>query len=81
MKHRLISPAKCWSMFLTVRCGCCILLCRSITEEIYQALPGSAETIMTQEWPDAAKLPTWPEESADFEQLMDYIKAVRASPQ
>ena len=50
-----------------------------ITEEIYQALPGSAETIMTQEWPDAAKLPTWPEESADFEQLMDYIKAVRAT--
>ena len=50
-----------------------------ITEEIYQALPGSAETIMTQSWPEAETLPTWPEESADFETLMDYIKAVRAS--
>ena len=49
------------------------------TEEIYQALPGSAETIMTQSWPEAETLPTWPEESADFETLMDYIKAVRAS--
>ena len=50
-----------------------------ITEEIYQALPGSAETIMTQSWPEAETLPTWPEESTDFETLMDYIKAVRAS--
>ena len=48
-----------------------------ITEEIYQALPGSAETIMTQEWPDASKMTTWPQECADFEVLMDYIKAVR----
>ncbi len=38
-----------------------------ITEEIYQALPGSAETIMTQEWPDAGKMTTWPQECADFE--------------
>ena len=45
-----------------------------ITEEIYQALPGSEETIMTQSWPNADTLPTWPEESADFETLMDYIK-------
>ena len=50
-----------------------------ITEEIYQALPGSEETIMTQTWPNAESLPTWPEESADFETLMDYIKAVRAT--
>ena len=50
-----------------------------ITEEIYQALPGSEETIMTQSWPNADTLPTWPEESADFETLMDYIKAVRAT--
>ena len=48
-----------------------------ITEEIYQALPGSAETIMTQEWPDAGKMTAWPQECADFEVLMDYIKAVR----
>ncbi|MGN0974828.1 MAG: valine--tRNA ligase [Gemmiger sp.] len=48
-----------------------------ITEEIYQSLPGSAETIMTQDWPvfDAAR--DWPEECADFEKLMAYIKAVR----
>ena len=50
-----------------------------ITEEIYQALPGSAETIMTQPWPDAQQLPTWPAESADFETMMEYIKAVRAT--
>ena len=50
-----------------------------ITEEIYQALPGSAETIMTQSWPDAQQLPTWPAESADFETMMEYIKAVRAT--
>ena len=50
-----------------------------ITEEIYQALPGSEETIMTQSWPNADTLPTWPEESADFETLMDYIKTVRAT--
>ena len=48
-----------------------------ITEEIYQALPGSAETIMTQEWPDVGKMTAWPQECADFEVLMDYIKAVR----
>ena len=50
-----------------------------ITEEIYQALPGSAETIMTQDWPDAAAMRSWPQECADFEILMDYIKAVRAT--
>ncbi|MGN0652172.1 MAG: class I tRNA ligase family protein, partial [Gemmiger sp.] len=50
-----------------------------ITEEIYQALPGSAETIMTQQWPDAAAMQSWPQECADFEVLMDYIKAVRAT--
>ena len=49
-----------------------------ITEEIYQALPGSAQTIMNETWPSAADMQTWPEETADFEKLMDYIKAVRA---
>ena len=34
---------------------------------------------MTQTWPAAETLPTWPQESADFETLMDYIKAVRAT--
>ena len=50
-----------------------------ITEEIYQALPGSAETIMTQTWPGNLSLQSWPEETADFETLMAYIKAVRAT--
>ena len=50
-----------------------------ITEEIYQALPGSAETIMTQTWPGNLEMKTWPEETADFETLMAYIKAVRAT--
>ena len=50
-----------------------------ITEEIYQSLPGSAETIMNEAWPDAAAMQSWPQECADFETLMDYIKAVRAT--
>ena len=50
-----------------------------VTEEIYQALPGSAETIMTQSWPVFDTEHDWPEECADFEKLMDYIKAVRAA--
>ena len=49
-----------------------------ITEELYQALPGCGETIMLQSWPANEEMPTWPEECADFEKLMDYIKAVRA---
>ena len=49
-----------------------------ITEELYQALPGCGETIMLQTWPANEELPTWPGECADFEKLMDYIKAVRA---
>jgi len=49
-----------------------------ITEELYQALPGSAETIMLETWPGSEELPAWPQECADFEKVMDYIKAVRA---
>ena len=48
-----------------------------ITEEIYQALPGSTETIMTQLWPGNEDMKIWDEDCADFEKLMDYIKAVR----
>ncbi|MGN0984653.1 MAG: valine--tRNA ligase, partial [Gemmiger sp.] len=50
-----------------------------LTEELYQALPGCAETIMLETWPGKEEMPTWPEECADFEKLMDYIKAVRAT--
>ena len=49
-----------------------------ITEEIYQALPGSAETIMNEKWPGDENMKVWAEDCADFEKLMDYIKAVRA---
>ena len=49
-----------------------------ITEEIYQALPGSGETIMLETWPGSLEMPVWAGECADFEKLMDYIKAVRA---
>ena len=48
-----------------------------ITEEIYQSLPGSAETIMTQSWPVFDAAHDWPDECADFETMMAYIKAVR----
>ena len=49
-----------------------------VTEAIYQSLPGSAETIMDQAWPVFDAAHDWPEEEADFNKLMDYIKAVRA---
>ena len=49
-----------------------------ITEELYQALPGSSETIMTEKWPGDENMKIWAEDCADFEKLMDYIKAVRA---
>ena len=48
-----------------------------ITEELYQALPGSGETIMTAAWPTADPACSWPEEEEAFEKVMDYIKAVR----
>ena len=48
-----------------------------ITEELYQALPGSGETIMTAAWPTADLARSWPEEEQAFEKVMDYIKAVR----
>ena len=48
-----------------------------ITEELYQALPGSAETIMTQSWPTFDEAHNWAAEEEAFEKVMDYIKAVR----
>ena len=48
-----------------------------ITEELYQALPGSAETIMTQSWPTFDEAHNWAGEEEAFEKVMDYIKAVR----
>ena len=49
-----------------------------ITEEIYRALPGTSETIMTEQWPVFTEELNFAAEEADFEKLMDYIKAVRA---
>ena len=46
-----------------------------ITEELYQALPGSAETIMTQAWPTFDAAHNWAAEEEAFEKVMDYIKA------
>ena len=48
-----------------------------ITEELYQALPGSGESIMIQSWPTFDEAHNWAEEEEAFEKVMDYIKAVR----
>lgn len=49
-----------------------------ITEEIYTALPGTKETLVTENWPvyDAAQ--SYEKEEQSFEKVMDLIKAVRA---
>ena len=39
----------------------------------YQALPGSAETIMTQSWPTFDEAHNWADEEEAFEKVMDYI--------
>ncbi len=49
-----------------------------ITEEIYHALPGSAETIMTQRWPEFDPAFSFADDEADFTRIVDLIKAVRA---
>ncbi|MEG2660876.1 MAG: valine--tRNA ligase [Oscillospiraceae bacterium] len=48
-----------------------------ITEEIYDALPGSGKTIMTQEWPCYTEHLAFSAEEEDFQKVMDLIKAVR----
>ena len=48
-----------------------------VTEEIYQALPGAEETIMTQPWPRAEDLPAFPAEEEAFEQVVALIRAIR----
>lgn len=49
-----------------------------ITEEIYRALPGAGESIMVEQWPAFCETLNFAADEADFEKLMDYIKAVRA---
>jgi len=48
-----------------------------ITEEIWQALPHEGESIMICEWPDAEKMPAYPEEEAAIAKVMAAIRAVR----
>ena len=48
-----------------------------ITEEIYRALPGAGGSIMVEQWPVFCKELDFAADEADFEMLMDYIKAVR----
>ena len=49
-----------------------------ITEEIYQALPGSEKTIMTQSWPEHTEQLNFAKDEEDFTKIVDLIKAVRA---
>ncbi len=48
-----------------------------ITEEIWQALPHEGETIMVSSWPTACDSLNFAIEEAEFEKVMDVIKAVR----
>ncbi|MEG0762477.1 MAG: valine--tRNA ligase [Oscillospiraceae bacterium] len=48
-----------------------------ITEEIYLALPQNSKTIMIQEWPIYREEMSYDDEEADFQKVMDLIKAVR----
>ncbi len=48
-----------------------------VTEKLYQALPGSAETIMLQSWPVYTDAFRFEKEEADFEKIVALIKAVR----
>ncbi len=49
-----------------------------ITEEIYGALPGGEETIMTTPWPTPEAPLAFTEEAADFDAVVELIRAVRA---
>ncbi len=49
-----------------------------ITEEIYTALPGAAETLIDRPWPVYDEALHFAAEEEGFEKVMDLIKAVRA---
>ena len=49
-----------------------------ITEEIYQALPGSEKTIMTQQWPIFQDELNFAQDEVNFTKIVELIKAVRA---
>ncbi len=48
-----------------------------ITEEIWQALPHEGESIMVSSWPTACESLNFTTEEAEFEKVMNVIKAVR----
>ncbi|MDO4816773.1 MAG: valine--tRNA ligase [Bacillota bacterium] len=49
-----------------------------ITEEIWQALPHEGEALMIADYPKFSEELNFPEDEANFEMVMDAIKAVRA---
>ena len=49
-----------------------------ITEEIWQALPHDGEALMIEHYPEFDEALSFPEDEANFEMVMDAIKAVRA---
>ena len=48
-----------------------------ITEELYQALPGSEDTIMRRSWPTYDERLSFPEEADTMESIMDVIRSIR----
>ncbi len=48
-----------------------------ISEEIWQHLPHDGSTIVTASWPDAAELPSFPEDAATFEAFIASIERIR----
>lgn len=48
-----------------------------ITEEIYQAIPHSEESVMISKWPEYDESLNFPIEENDMEMIMDAIRAVR----
>lgn len=50
-----------------------------ITEEIYRALPGSGETIMTQNWPVADTAHVFEQEKKEFGEVIELVRSVRAA--
>ena len=49
-----------------------------ITEEIWQALPHEGEALIIEKYPMYSDAMSYPAEEADFEKVMDAIKAVRS---
>ena len=49
-----------------------------ITEEIWQALPHEGEALMVEEYPSFNEALDFPQDEADFEAVMDAVKAIRA---